>query len=226
MTGTQPIELPTVVAPVVASIALALLSLAGCGGGGSTSTTIAGGLSPTAIPTVLGGSNAPAGSPAKGSTSSTNTVALVGGVAVTKPVYNHWAAIERSHGAAGNAGQRALGFLITYEWVLGEAAARHITVSEADLKQRLAQLDKQSFPKPGSLQRFMASTGESEADLLAILRVGLLKNQIAQKITTGDAGPKAEATLANFEKAFQAHWKRYTTCSAGYVMEDCSRPGK
>lgn len=150
-------------------------------------------------------------------------VATVADVGLSKPLYDHWTAIERAHGAAGNAGQRALGFIITYEWVPGEAAARHISVSEAELKQRLAQLDKQTFRKPGSLHRFMASTGESETDLLAILRVGLLKNQIAQKITAGDVGPKTQEALATFQKAFQAHWKRYTTCGAGYVMEDCSQ---
>ena len=151
-------------------------------------------------------------------------MAAVAGVAITKPVYEHWVAIERAHGAtAATAGRSALGFLITYEWVLGEAAARHITVSEAQLKARLTRLDKQSFPKPGALHRFMASTGESEADLDAILRVQLLKDRIAAKVTAGEAGPKAQQALAAFEEAFHAHWKRYTTCSARYVMEDCSQ---
>ena len=66
----------------------------------------------------------------------------------------------------------------------------------------------------------MASTGESEADLLAILRVGELRNQIAAQITTGS---KATEALAAFQKAFQEHWKRYTTCQTSYVMEDCSQ---
>jgi len=52
--------------------------------------------------------------------------------------------------------------------------------------------------------------------------VGLLKNQIEAKVTAGDAGPKAQQALAAFQKAFQADWKRYTTCGKQYVMEDCS----
>ena len=76
-----------------------------------------------------------AGSSTKGSVPSTDAVAVVGGVAITKPLYEHWTAIERAHGAAGNAGRAALGFLITYEWVVGEAGARHIAVSEAQLKR-------------------------------------------------------------------------------------------
>ena len=58
--------------------------------------------------------------------------------------------------------------------------------------------------------------------VVKILRVQLLRNRIAAKVTAGDAGPKSNATLAAFEKAFRQHWKRYTTCAAGYVMEDCS----
>ena len=142
---------------------------------------------------------------------------------LSKPLYQHWTAIERAHGAsAAKAGHAALGFLITYEWVLGEAAARHITIPEPQLKKRLSQLDKQSFPKPGSLHRFMASTGESEADLQAILRVQLLKDRIAAKVTAGDRAANPHQALAAFQKAFQEHWKRYTTCHASYVMEDCS----
>ena len=203
-------------------LVVAAFAMGGCGGG-SASTTTVGEPSATATPTTTGGSNARVRSSRKGSASSRDDVAVVGGVGITKPVYEHWAAIERAHGATGDAGSRALGFLITYEWVLGEAAARHISVSEAELKQHLAELEKQRFPAPGSLHRFLGTSHESEADLEAILRVGLLKNQIAAKVTAGDAGPKAAEALTAFQKAFQAHWKRYTSCSARYVMEDCSQ---
>ena len=202
------------------------MTITACGGGASSSTASPAGAQAPSLPAAPATSahGAQGGPSAKSSAAGTDAVATVAGVAITKPVYEHWKAIERAHGAsAPSAGRDALGFLITYEWVLGEAAARHIIVSEAQLKHRLAQLDKQSFPKPGSLHRFMAKTGESEADLLAILRVGLLKNQIAQKITAGDTGPKAQEALAAFQKAFQAHWRRYTTCAKQYVMEDCAQ---
>jgi len=205
------------------------MGLTACGGGGSSSAASPNGSQAPPLPiapatTAHGPAHgAPTESSAKASASGTDAVAVVAGVPITKPVYEHWVASERAHGAtAATAGRSALGFLITYEWVLGEAAARHITVSEAELKKRLAKLDKQSFPKPGSLRRFMVSTGETEADLLGILRVGLLKNQIEAKVTAGDAGPKAQQALAAFQKAFQADWKRYTTCGKQYVMEDCS----
>ena len=222
------VERPILLAPLVTAMTLALVALAGCGGGsGAASSAGTDSLAPRTGPSIPGGPDAPApsgkSSSATSNGSSSHAVASVAGVPLSKPLYEHWAAIERAHGATpAKAGQAALGFLITYEWVLGEAAARHITLSEAQLKARLAQLDKQSFPKAGSLHRFMASSQESEADLLAILRVGLLRNRIAARLTAGQTPARATAVLAAFQKAFREHWRRYTACAAAYVMEDCS----
>jgi phosphatidylethanolamine-binding protein (PEBP) family uncharacterized protein len=202
-----------VCAPASAS-ALALLVagvLAGCGSGGSGSTSSA------AVP------NSPAASAStSGSASSVDAVALVSGIPIPKASYTHWFAVEKALGGASNPSHLALGFLITSEWVLGEAAARHISVSEAEVKQQLAQLEKQSFPKPGTLQKFLAKSGETEADLLARIRVELLRTRIAAKVTAGKSGGQSQAVLASFETAFQRHWKGYTKCKPGYVMEDCS----
>jgi Raf kinase inhibitor-like YbhB/YbcL family protein len=196
--------------PALALLAAALL--AGCGSGGSSST---GSTSSAAVP------NSPAAS-APGSASSVDAVALVSNTPIPKASYEHWVAVERALGGTSNPSHMALGFLITSEWVLGEAAARHISVSEAEVKQQLAQLEKQSFPKPGTLQKFLAKLGETEADLLARIRVELLRTRIAAKITAGKGGGQGQAVLASFETAFQRHWRGYTKCKPGYVMEDCS----
>jgi foldase protein PrsA len=69
--------------------------------------------------------------------------------------------------------------------VLGEAAACLISVSEAEVKQRLVQLEHRSFPKAGSLQECLASSGESEADLLVRIKVELLELCIAARVIAG-----------------------------------------
>ena len=179
--------------------------LASCGG----STTS----SPSAVP------SSPAAS-AQGSASSVDAVALVGSTPIPKTSYEHWLAVEKAGG--GNADHRALGFLITSQWVVGEATARKISVSEAEVKKRFTQLEKQSFPKAGSLQKFLAKSHETESDLLARIKVELLESHIATQVTAGKSGSRSTAVLASFEKSFQQHWKSYTTCKPGYVMEDCS----
>ena len=194
---------------VVLALLLAAL-LAGCGGGSSTNSTAAA----TTVP------SSPAAS-TQSSTSSADAVALVSGTPISKAGYEHWLAVEKALGAASNPSHEALAFLITSEWVLGEAAARKLSVSEAEVKRRLEQTEKQSFPKAGSLAKFLATSGETEADLLARVRVEQLQSRIVAQIDAGKSAAQRQAVLSAFEKAFQRHWKAYTTCKPGYVMEDC-----
>jgi SurA N-terminal domain len=207
-------------------VVVAAVLPAGCGGGSSTSN------STTTAPASSGSTGAvtvpssPASSPTTTSeqTSATKTgaVAVVAGTPIAKASYEHWLAVERALGGASNPSHQALAFLITSDWVLGEAAARKIVVSEAEVKQRFAQIKRQSFPKPGAFAKLLAKSGETEADLLARVKVELLESRIATQVAAGKSGARRSALIASFEKAFHGHWKRYTTCHAGYLMEDCS----
>jgi hypothetical protein len=186
--------------------------VAGCGGGGSSTTTSAVPLSPASASTQGTASNADA-----------DAIAYVSSTPISKASYKHWLAVETALGAAGSPAHQALGFLITSEWVLGEATARHISVSEAEVKQRFAQLVHESFPKAGSLKKYLAKSGETEADLLARIKVELLASRIAAKVTAGKSASQRSALLAAFESGFHTHWKNYTSCDPGYVMEDCKQ---
>jgi phosphatidylethanolamine-binding protein (PEBP) family uncharacterized protein len=184
-------------------------AIAGCGGGSSTTTTTA------AVP------SSPAASTQ--ATTAADSVADVDGAPISKASYEHWTGIESKLGASGNAGHRALGFLLTSEWVLGEAKARGATVSEAEVKQRFSQLAHQSFPKAGALQKYFSTSGETEADLLARIKVELLAARVAAQVTAGKSASQHSAILAAFETNFHTHWKALTSCKSGYVMEDCKQ---
>ncbi|MGC2372426.1 MAG: hypothetical protein WA484_01005, partial [Solirubrobacteraceae bacterium] len=161
--------------------------------------------------------------PTQGAASSADAVALVASTPISKASYLHWVSVEKALGATGSPSHQALGFLITSEWVLGEAAARGIAVSEAEVKQHFAQLVHQSFPKSGTLQKYLAKSGETEADLLARIKVELLAARIAAKVTPGKSAAQRTALLTAFEKNFHTHWKSLTVCHAGYMMEDCKQ---
>ncbi len=196
----------------VAVPALPLLAvglLVGCGGGSSTSTQ------PVPV--------SPAAAPAGVTASTADAVVMVSGTPIPRASYQHWVAVERALGGSGSPTHQALGFLITSEWVLGEAAARRIAISDAEVKQRFAKLLHQSFPKAGSLKAYLAKSGETEADLLARIKVELLASRIASKVTAGKSSSGRSALLTAFETNFHAHWKRLTDCHAGYVMEDCKQ---
>lgn len=191
------------------SLLLAAGLVAGCGGGSSSTNTASVPSSPAAAPTQGG--------------SSVDAVAYVSHTPISKASFKHWLAVETALGAASSPAHQALGFLITSEWVLGEAAARGVSVSEAEVKQRFAQLVHESFPKAGSLEKYLAKSGETEADLLARIKVELLASKIAAKVVAGKSAAQRGALLTAFESDFRTHWKSYTSCEPGYVMEDCKQ---
>lgn len=141
-------------------------------------------------------------------------VAYVSGTPVAKSSYEHWLAVEQALGTSGNASHRALAFLLTSSWVLGEGANRHVSVSQAAVRRRLAEVERESFPKAGQLQRYLARAHETRADLLSRVEVELIEQAIARQVGTG-------AKLTSFERGFHERWKRLTSCLPGYVMEDC-----
>jgi hypothetical protein len=207
-------------------VVLATGLLAGCGGGSSSSTPASaaahGSTGTATVPSSPATATATTSNHADAAKAGAVAVAVVGGTPIAKASYEHWLAVEHALGGASNPNHQALAFLITSDWVIGEAAARKISVSEGDVKQRFAQIKKQSFAKPGAFAKFQAKSGETEGDLLARVKVELLESRIAAQVAAGQSGAQRKALIASFEKAFHSHWKRYTTCDAGYLMEDCS----
>ncbi len=208
-------------AAIVLLITLVMAGAAlGAGGviriGGSTQPQASsGGGSPSTVP------SSPAESLPSHS-SHVEAVAYVAGTPIPEPSFAHWRAIEARLGFAGDAGHRALGFLITSQWVLDEAAGRGLLTSEANVKSYLAQLERRQFPHAGMLRKFLAGSGESEADLLARARVEQLRERLAAKVSVGSSGAHASRVLASSEQSFHSRWKSRTTCRPAYVMEDCS----
>jgi len=211
-TASAGLRLPVMRASLAPALAIPVLGIALLTGCGGSSTTTA-----SSVPA------SPAAAAEAASVSAANAVAIVAGVPIAKASYEHWLAVERKLGASGNPSHQALGFLITSEWVLGEAAGRHVAVSEAEVKRRFTQLVHQSFPKPGSMQKYLAKSGETEADLLARIKVELLASHIAAHVTAGKSASRRSALLSGFERNFQTRWKALTSCDPGYVMEDCKQ---
>ncbi|HEY1457644.1 MAG TPA: hypothetical protein VGF15_03915, partial [Solirubrobacteraceae bacterium] len=174
---------------------LALGALAGCGSSSSSEISSASvPASPASSASLTHGTS---------DVSAANAGAIIAGKPIAKTSLQHWASIEKAMGQTLTARHQAIGFLITSEWVLREAAARHITVSEAEVKARYAAMIGKSFHKPGALQKFFATSRETEADLLARIRVELLAEKIAAQVTAGKKGSQKTAALRRFEESFQ-----------------------
>jgi foldase protein PrsA len=102
--------------------------------------------------------------------------------------------------------QQVLGFLISSEWVLGQAKEMGIGVSDKEVAARLNTLKKQQFPKEAEFQKFLATTGQSVSDLLLRVKLSMVSQKVQEKITKEGAKKVSEAEVAKY---YNAHKSQY-----------------
>ena len=120
--------------------------------------------------------------------------------------------------------RRVLGFLISSDWIRGEAAHLHLTVSREENKERLDELKGNYYPKGSRFKAFLASSGETMADVLWRTEGELLEAQLSEEATKGRTRTTEEhVVLKEYDEALAARWKSRTNCSPGYVVEDCEQ---
>ena len=100
--------------------------------------------------------------------------------------------------------QQVLGFLISANWVIGEATDQGIKVTDAEVEKKFKELKTQQFPKAADFQKFLTSTGQSVSDLLLRVKLNLLSQKIQQKIAK-----KGTPTTAQIEKYYKENKQRF-----------------
>jgi len=101
--------------------------------------------------------------------------------------------------------QEVLGFLISSEWVLGEASSLGVKVSDKEVHKRFQQIKETQFPKPAEFEKFLANSGQSISDLLLRVKLNLMSSKIQQKIIKS----KANVTPAQVKKYYEEHKQRF-----------------
>ncbi len=91
-------------------------------------------------------------------------------------------------------------FLITADWLQGEAADQGVKVTPAEVASALKTIEAQRFPTPAQLQQFLASSGETTADLLFRVRIDTLSNKLRTKVTSAKPTITPAAISAYYTK--------------------------
>ncbi|MGD0455754.1 MAG: peptidyl-prolyl cis-trans isomerase [Solirubrobacteraceae bacterium] len=100
-----------------------------------------------------------------------------------------------------------LGFLISSQWVLGEASSLGVKLSDAEVKKEFTKIKSTQFPKASEFEKFLATSGQSVSDLL--LRVKL--NLLSQKIQKTIVKKKSTVTEAQISKYYNENKSKYGT---------------
>jgi foldase protein PrsA len=93
--------------------------------------------------------------------------------------------------------QQVMQFLISAQWIQGEAKDLGINVTDKDVQKEFQKQKQQSFPKEADYQAFLKSSGMSQADILLRVKLDLLSNKIRDKVTKGK-GKVTEAQIAAY----------------------------
>jgi foldase protein PrsA len=98
-----------------------------------------------------------------------------------------------------------MSFLLSSQWVLAEAKALGVKLSDAEVRKQFLKIKSQQFTKPGEFEKFLAASHQSVSDLL--LRVKL--NALSSKIQAQIAKKKHTVTEAEVEKYYNTNKSRY-----------------
>jgi foldase protein PrsA len=101
--------------------------------------------------------------------------------------------------------QEVLGFLISSEWVLGEASSLGVKVSDAEVKKQFEKIKNQQFPKSAEFEKFLKTSGQTVSDLLLRVKLNLLSSKIQQKVVK----EKSKVTQAQVQKYYNENQKRF-----------------
>jgi foldase protein PrsA len=88
-------------------------------------------------------------------------------------------------------------FLISAQWIQQEAKDRKIKVSDAEVKKSFEDQKKQSFPKEADYKKFLASSGQTEADILYRVKLDLLSNQVRNNVVK-DKGKVSDKEIQDY----------------------------
>jgi foldase protein PrsA len=88
-------------------------------------------------------------------------------------------------------------FLISAQWIEGQAKDMGIKLSDADVKKEFDKQKKQSFPKEADFQRFLKQSGMTMEDVLFRVRLDNLSNKIRTDVTKG-SDKVTQAQIADY----------------------------
>ncbi|MEA2352629.1 MAG: foldase protein PrsA [Thermoleophilaceae bacterium] len=88
-------------------------------------------------------------------------------------------------------------FLISAQWLQQEADKRGVKATPAQVQKTFEDQKKQAFPKEADYQKFLKTSGRTEADLLFQVKLSVLTNALQAKVTE-KAGNPSQKDIADY----------------------------
>ena len=102
---------------------------------------------------------------------------------------------------------QVLGFLIRSTWLDQEANRLKVKVADKTITKQIDDIKKQQFAQKGSYEKFLQNAGLTNEDVLYQQRIRELQNQITSKVTKG----KDKVTDAQIEAYYNKNKSRFSS---------------
>jgi hypothetical protein len=136
----------------------------------------------------------------------------VGAIAIREDAVKHWAAVlaqgepgDSASGFAGSSRRRALEFLVSSNWLIGEAAERGVGVSDGQVERALNREEETSLGGAKEFNEALEAGGKTIADAKLEVRVKLARARIVQML----AGSEVAIAQPQIVAYYKAHIERY-----------------
>lgn len=108
--------------------------------------------------------------------------AVVGDQHLRKSTFNKSLRQARKQGSSGKAARKAVATAqIQSAWYAGEVAALGIIITDKQVRDRFEPLKRQSFPRESDYTRFLKETGQTERDLLKLVRASMNREAVQER---------------------------------------------
>jgi parvulin-like peptidyl-prolyl isomerase len=101
---------------------------------------------------------------------------------------------------------QVVGLLVSYKWIQGEADKQGVKVTDAEVQKSFDAQRKQNFPKDADFQKFLKTSGQSQADILMRVKLDLLSQKIRDKVIKG----KDQVSDAQIQAFYDKNKSRFT----------------
>jgi len=210
------------------ALVIALIASVGSSGAEVSSSTCP----PPVAPAAAGATPGAADQAGSGAPAPEEVLVCVNTEAITGATYTHWLMIAKKDESPAAKGHHAasatelqsevLQFLISSDWVKGEAESLDVGVSTADVRKSFERIRRQEFPRRREFDKFLRKSGQTVADLMFRVELNLLSERIQKSAIAGHHGAASkERALSQFVKAFKAKWQAQTYCASEYDVPDC-----
>jgi foldase protein PrsA len=101
--------------------------------------------------------------------------------------------------------QEVMSFLLSSQWVIGEANRLGIKLSDAEVKKQFLKIKSQQFPRQAEFEKFINASGQTVSDLLLRVKLNMLSSKIQAKI----AKEKHNVSDAEIEKYYNNNKSKF-----------------